>query len=445
MNKLFKYFLFIFLPAFSVLVVSCEQETEPTPEPQITQIYPAAATPGSLVSIIGLNLENPSAVSFGTTDAAVLSDSASAVLVNVPAGLDQGTVMVTVEAPGGSYSFPFEVLDPAVASTFTAIQPASGGVGTEVTLTGTNLAGATSLLIGETEIEQFEVNSAGTSISFTVPRMAYFNPFFGTFSVTTPEGTFYSPVNVRFTMDEIPNILVSLRADTALLLSGFGGTVELTAVLTGEEDALGDVGKVVFMEGSTVLGEVTVAPYTHEFVVGEDVDQFTNFEITALAYDSEGNLIMDTEPFTIRVGERVAIGGGTLTGDDNEVWNTFDHENPAFPADGRYPGNINFDGAGDITAASGVDLPIRVPEDGRYLAALGMASGWADAESYMRLYFDDNVTAAQRTPEVPATGWVDFHTYLVNSPFQLTEGEHTARIRFGGPFVHVFYLDIYKF
>lgn len=445
MSKLFRYFLFILLPALSVLAVSCEKETEPTPEPQITQIYPAASTPGSLISIFGLNVEGASAVRFGDVEANILSDTANAVLVNVPEGLGQGSMQVTVDAPGGSYSYPFEVLDPAAAATFTAVEPARGGVGTVVTLTGTNLAGATSLMVGNTLIEQFVVNDAGNSISFTVPRMAYFNPFSGTFSVATPEGTFFSPVNVNFIMDEVPNILVALTADTTYLLSGFEGSVELTAVLTGEDEALANVSKVVFMEGSTVLGEVSIDPFIYEFNVGADVAPYTNYQITAFAYDGEGNLIMDTEPVTIRVGERIPVSGGTLTGNGAEGWNPDGPTEPPFPADGRYPGNLNFDGAGDIEVASGVNVPLTIPETGSYMVAMGLASGWADAESFMRLYFDDNVESAQRSPEVPPTGWVDFHTYLINNPFQLTEGEHTAKVRFGGPFVHPYYLDIYKF
>lgn len=445
MNKLFRYLLFVLMPVLFVVAVSCDQEDEPTPEPQITQIYPPASTPGSLVAVIGLNVEGASSVAFGDVETSVLSDTANAVLVNVPENLAPGEVTITVDAPGGSYSYPFVVLDPALASTFTAIEPATGGVGTEVTLTGTNLAAATSLRIGNTNIEQFEVNDAGNAITFTVPRSAYFNPFSGTFAVTTPEGTFFSPINVRFDLIQTANVLVILSADDPFVLSGYEETVALTAELTGEEEDLAGVSKVVFMEGSTVLSEVTIAPYTHEFEVGASVEPYTNFEITALAYDGDGNLIMDSEVVKIRVGERIPISGGTLTGDGNEVWNTDAPTEPPFPSDGIYAGFLNFDGAGDLNAASGADLPVTIPETGQYLAALGLASGWADAESFMWLFFNDQVDEAQRSAEVPPTGWIDFHDYLLANPFQLEAGVQTAKIRFGGPYVHPYYLDLYKF
>jgi hypothetical protein len=445
MNKLFRYLLFVLMPVISFLTVSCEEDTEPTPEPQITQIYPAASTPGSLVAIIGLNVKGTSSVTFGDVEAAILSDTANAVLVNVPAGIGSGDVLVTVDAPGGTYTYPFKVLDPALASTFTAVSPATGGVGTEVSLTGTNLAGATALSIGNTVIEQFEVNDAGNAITFTVPRSAYFSPFSGTFAVTTPEGTFFSPINVRFDLIQTADVLVALTADDPFVLSGFEETVILTAQLTGEDEDLATVSKVVFMEGSTVLSEATIAPYVHEFTVGADVAPYTNYEITALAYDADGGLIMDTEVLKVRVGERIPISRGTLTGVGAEVWNTDGPKEPPFPADGVYAGFLNFDGAGNLDAASGANIPVTVPETGRYLAALGLASGWADAESFMWLFFNNNVNAAQRSPEVPPNGWIAFEDYHLANPFQLEAGEQVAKVRFGGPYVHPYYLDLYKF
>lgn len=436
------------LPALSVVATSCERDSEPTPEPQITQIYPPEGTPGSLIAVIGLNVKGASSVTFsaGTTEiqAGILSDTANALLVNVPEGLPLGPVTVTVEAPGGSYAYPFEVLDASRAATFTAIAPARGEVGTEVTLTGTNFTGATLLRVGGTRIADFAVNDAGTQITFTVPRAAYFNPFSGTFSVKTPNGTFMSPINVRFDLIKTANVLIALAANKPFILGGSDQTVILTATVTGENEELAEVGKVVFMEGSTVVKEVTEAPFTYELAVASTVAPYTNFPITALLYKKDGSLIMDSEVVTVRVGERIPVSRGTLTGNGEERWNFDGPTEPPFPADGQYAGFLNFDGAGNLEIASGVNLPVSIPETGEYLALLGLASGWDLNESFMWLYFDDQKAAAQRSAEVPPTGWVDFHDYVLEIPYQLEAGEHTAKIRFGGPFVHPYYLDIYK-
>lgn len=69
---------------------------------------------------------------------------------------------------------------------------------------------------------------------------------------------------------------------------------------------------------------------------------------------------------------------------------------------------------------------------------------WADAESFMRFYFNADVENNQRSPEVPPTGWVDFNNYMLDKPFELAAGDHMAKIRFGGPFVHPYYVDLFK-
>ncbi|MGI4866625.1 MAG: choice-of-anchor D domain-containing protein [Janthinobacterium lividum] len=69
--------------------------------------------------------------------------------------------------------------------TLTTISPGSGVVGTVVTVTGTNLTGATTLLLNGQAIPSFVVNAAGTSLTFTVPAGATT----GLVAVTTPSGT----------------------------------------------------------------------------------------------------------------------------------------------------------------------------------------------------------------------------------------------------------------
>lgn len=303
--------------------------------------------------------------------------------------------------------------------------------GTEVIIKGSNLAFATEVMFGEVEAE-IEYNTNSNIITNVPANAAAGNQ---QIMVTTRGGT----ATHAFTVLEVPvepNLVFT--ADNAFIISGFGEEVVLTAAVDEP------VSRVVFFEGDTELGEVTNAPFTWSYEVGDAVAAYTNLVLTARVYDDEG-IELESADLTIRVGERIPVSEGTLTGTGEEVWNTDGPTEPPFPSDGIYAGFLNFDGNGDLEAASGVNVPVTVPEAGQYLVSLGLASGWADAESFMRFYFNEGVENNQRTPEVPPTGWIDFNNYMLDEPFELTAGEHMAKIRFGGPFVHPYYVDLFKF
>ena len=77
---------------------------------------------------------------------------------------------MTVTAAGGTSAnlqFTYQA-----APSVTGVSPASGPTtgGTTVTITGTNLAGATAVDFGKTKVTHFTVNSDGTAITVTAPR-----------------------------------------------------------------------------------------------------------------------------------------------------------------------------------------------------------------------------------------------------------------------------------
>ena len=460
MNKLFRHFLFVLLPVLSMLAVSCsDDDVEEILAPDITAVSPTEGLPGTTITITGTNLANATSIMFGNTAATATNNTATSITTMVPATIAAGSQPIKVVTAGGSDTFAFTVLEeeeegPAPA-TITNVDPATGGPGTVVVITGTNFTGATGLRIGETTIQNFEVNEAGNAITFTVPEDATAETFTGRFTVTTAAGDVTSAEDMMFTFEDADTgeMSVALTADDAFVIGGFGESILLTANVEG-----GNVARVVFMQGETQLAELTEGPFTHQFEVGDDAAAYTNYTIMARAFDAEDNMV-ESEAVVIRVGERFAIGGGTLTGrietdpehQDVERWNTIDPVanpelvTPPFPEDGRYPGFLNWDGDGNLEAASGVNLPVSVPEAGQYLVGLGLASGWEPDESFVRFYFDDNVDNAQRSPAVPPTGWEAFEDYLIENPYELTAGEHVAKVRFGGPFVHPYYVDLFKF
>ena len=94
--------------------------------------------------------------------------------------------------------------------TITSFTPTTGGPGTMVTLTGTNLTGATSVRIGTFVATSFTVVS-GTSITFVVPNGT--GSVNGFISVTTPGGTATSTtpfnlVSATLAANALPGLLV---------------------------------------------------------------------------------------------------------------------------------------------------------------------------------------------------------------------------------------------
>jgi hypothetical protein len=111
----------------------------------------------------------------------------------------------------------------APAATLTSFTPASGPVGTSVTLTGTNLSGATAVAFNGTAAASFTVVSA-TQITATVPAGATT----GTIAVTTPGGTATSAASFTVT---VPVVTPKIK----LQLSGLkAGAVKLGKSVTAK-------------------------------------------------------------------------------------------------------------------------------------------------------------------------------------------------------------------
>jgi hypothetical protein len=155
------------------------------PAPAVTGVSPSSGTTagGTAVTITGTNLGGATGVSFGGDAAKIAADSGSQVTVTSPPG-SAGTVSVTVTTPGGSSSGKFTYVIPAPA--VSAISPSSGSTqgGTTVAISGTNLAGATSVTFGGVAAK-IAADSA-TQITVTSPPGTSGTV---TVTVTTPGGT----------------------------------------------------------------------------------------------------------------------------------------------------------------------------------------------------------------------------------------------------------------
>ena len=159
--------------------------------PTIASFNPQTGPAGTQVVITGTNLTGATAVTFGGIPAAAFTvNSPTTITATVPANATSGPISVTTPNGTASSTTPYQVSPPP---TVTSFNPTSGKVGSQVTITGTNLTGATALTFGGTPATQIAVNSA-TQITATVPAGAGA----GTLQVTTPggQGTSATPFQV---------------------------------------------------------------------------------------------------------------------------------------------------------------------------------------------------------------------------------------------------------
>ena len=136
--------------------------------PTVTGVSPSSGPTagGTSVTVSGTNLTGATAVDFGTGHPAPRSAAVTATSLTVTSPGGTGTVDVTVTTPNGTSahnapSDQFTYNAPALP-TVTGVSPASGPTagGTSVTVSGTNLTGATAVHFG---------TNPGTSISGSPP------------------------------------------------------------------------------------------------------------------------------------------------------------------------------------------------------------------------------------------------------------------------------------
>jgi formylglycine-generating enzyme required for sulfatase activity len=159
------------------------------PAPTISSVSPTSGSTagGTTITITGTNLTGATSVTVGgvaaTGVAVVNSTTVTAV---TPAGT-AGAKTVTVTTPGGTANLANAFTYVVPAPTISSVSPSSGPTtgGTTITITGTNLTGATSVTVGGAAATSVIVVSATTVTAVTPAGTAGGK----TVSVTTPGGT----------------------------------------------------------------------------------------------------------------------------------------------------------------------------------------------------------------------------------------------------------------
>jgi alpha-tubulin suppressor-like RCC1 family protein len=222
------------------------------PLPAVVDVVPAAGPigGGASVTITGANLAGATAVDFGTKPASSFQvNAASSITAVAPAGA-LGTVNVTVTTPAGAspivsadrFSY---VAAPTVKSVSAKKGPGAGA--STVKITGTNLAGATSVSFGANAAESFTVKSA-KSITAVSPAGA------GTVEVTVTTAGGASAPSKGDLFEYTPAV------DT-VSPSGGPAAGAITVEIEGAGFSPG-VGATVFKFGSKAAGGVVCASST---------------------------------------------------------------------------------------------------------------------------------------------------------------------------------------
>ena len=188
------------------------------------------------------------------------------------------------------------------APTITGFSPTGGPVGTVVTITGTNLTGATAVKFNGTSATAFTVNSA-TQITATVPTGATT----GLVSVTTPGGTATS--STSFTVGALPTITsfspARGSAGTSVTINGsnFTGTTAVTFNGTSATFTVNRANKIT----ATVPAGATTRPISVTTPTGTATSA-TSFTI------STPPTVTGFSPTSGPIGTSVTITGTGFTG-----------------------------------------------------------------------------------------------------------------------------------
>src|SRR5205085_1226200 len=253
------------------------QPIQPTPPLDqrrglITGLTPSSGPVGTTVIVDGSGLAGVTAVSFGGVPATTFSNlSSTQVSAVVPAGAKGGPITLPTATGTVTSATRFTV---AAQPTISSVTPASGPVGSGLTITGSGFGSATDVAFNGTSAT-FTVIS-DTAIRASVPAGATSGPL----SVTTLGGTATS--TAAFTV--LPADTQPPTAPTDLTATA-AGTSQITLAWTASTDNVGVTGYNVFRDGGTT----PIATLTGTTFSDAGLAPSTTHSYTVVAFDAAGN------------------------------------------------------------------------------------------------------------------------------------------------------------
>lgn len=269
--------------------------------PTISSFNPTSGPVGTSVVITGNNFTGATAVRFAGTSATFTVNSSTQITATVPSGAGTGAISVTTPSGTGTSSSSFTVT--VGAPVITSFNPASGCVGSSVTLTGTGFSGATAVTFNGLAAASFNVSSS-TRITAVVPTGATT----GRIAVTAPTGTGTSTTN--FTVTQCAPTIVSFTptngpVGTSVVINGDDFTGTVTVRFNGVNAAFtvnSDAQITATVPAGATTGRITI---TNGVGTGSSSSDFV---VTAAP------TITSFSPATGPVGTTVTINGTNLTG-----------------------------------------------------------------------------------------------------------------------------------
>lgn len=287
-----------------------------TPAPAITSVAPLQGGLGQPVTITGENFSGATLVTFGTNTiaAAFTVQSDTQITASVPSGAVDGPIRVTT--PGGTAitkDAPFTVQSSAPPANL-SFAPASGPYATEVTISGVNFTGTTSVTFNGTPATPYTVMS-DTEIVAYVPTAAASGPIEVTNNTNPPSGP--TRTSQSFMVYPAPVIdSVNHSGDPAgnpITIRGqnFDGTTLVTVGanrIAAEPFTVGHDDKGYWINTTVPLGAVS-GPISVTTPGGTAVSS-TSFSV----YSSAGPADITFSPAAAPVGASVTINGKNFTG-----------------------------------------------------------------------------------------------------------------------------------
>jgi hypothetical protein len=179
--------------------------------PTITSFTPAIGVSGTIVTITGTNFTGATQVNFGGTPSASFTVNSSTTITATVGNGSSGSVSITTPTGTASLAgFTYAV------PTITSVNPASGPVGSTVTITGTNFNTAASnnhVFFGS--VKANVTSASATQLMVTAPAGATYQPI----SVTTNNLTAYSMMPFTITF---PNDSLTITNNSFAAVGNFG-------------------------------------------------------------------------------------------------------------------------------------------------------------------------------------------------------------------------------